>query len=355
MNEILGRNGMNEILGRIKRKIKAKRSAKSSMRLAKLKALLARKRAAKKPGKNRPSSFWSRMSASARKSALAKFLKQNPRLKGKIALQILKKRMDLREDGKVTAPGDTQQTYVPAIPPAPPPSPEPASAPIPTENIDSPAQAAEDEGMSEPLDEAANEEVDAEEKGEAMAKEVSDESSEKDEAAEMTEPTADEAQEQREEMAEDAQEAASQSGGDFTMGVRLGRLKKRLRDRKYEQDAVKRAAPLAGQLHELTGGAIDKKKTLQGVKLLAKAKRGDKTAKKGVKVLSKLAKTSHPKASKAKKAMAQLTVASKVMKRTAKTPYAKKVRVVTKGLSSYSPYQRGLAMIPGSARARYGS
>jgi hypothetical protein len=106
----------------------------------------------------------------------------------------------------------------------------------------------------------------------------------------------------------------------------------------------------------LTGGAIDKKKILQGVKLLAKAKRGDKTAKKGVKVLAKLAKTSHPKAGKAKKALAQLTVASKVMKKTAKKPpYTKKVRVVTKGLTSYSPYQRGLAMIPGVARAHYGS
>jgi hypothetical protein len=110
------------------------------------------------------------------------------------------------------------------------------------------------------------------------------------------------------------------------------------------------------------------KRTLKAVKVVAKAKAGDKKAKKGIKALVKKSKAGNKKA---KKAVAQLKIANKVIKKTKKSakklakkpvkklakkiPYTKPVKVVNKGLYAYSAHQRGLAMIPGVARAFYGS
>jgi hypothetical protein len=130
---------------------------------------------------------------------------------------------------------------------------------------------------------------------------------------------------------------------------------------------LRRCAPLAQKIESVTGGALPAKQTLKAVKIVAKAKAGDKRLKKGIKTLVKKAKKGNKKA---KKAVAALHVANKMIKKTKpktklkskklltkrrKVPYTKPVPIVSKGLYSYSAHQRGLAMIPGFARSRYGS
>jgi hypothetical protein len=130
---------------------------------------------------------------------------------------------------------------------------------------------------------------------------------------------------------------------------------------------VNAAKPWAKEVERLSGGDIEAAHLLGAVKLIAKAKKGDVKAKKGIKALAKLAVSKHPKAAKAKKATAKLKIAHAIMKKTGtakgtskkkagkKTPYTTKVVVRDAGLSSYSPYQRGMAMIPGFARAHFGT
>ena len=123
----------------------------------------------------------------------------------------------------------------------------------------------------------------------------------------------------------------------------------------------------------MSGGEIQASHILGAVKLIAKAKKGDVKAKKGIKAVTKLAAKKGPKQKAAKKATAKLKIAHKIMKKTGtakgtgkkkakvlakrkvKTPYRQKVTVYNKGLASYSPYQRGMAMIPGFARAHFGT
>ena len=140
---------------------------------------------------------------------------------------------------------------------------------------------------------------------------------------------------------------------------------------------VNKAKPLAGEVERLSGGEIQASHLLGAVKLIAKAKKGDVKAKKGIKAVTKLAKGKTKMAPKAKKAVAKLKIAHKIMKKTgtakgvtpkkkavlakkaakkkAKQLFTKKVTVYNTGLSSYSPYQRGMAMIPGFARSHFGT
>jgi hypothetical protein len=104
--------------------------------------------------------------------------------------------------------------------------------------------------------------------------------------------------------------------------------------------------------------------------LISKAKKGDQKSKKGIKAIVKLAAKKGPKQKKAKKATAKLKIAHKIMKKTGtakgigkkklaikakKAPYSNQVVVRSKGLESYSAYQRGMAQIPGFARTYFGT
>lgn len=379
----------NSALGRAKRKLRNKLLAKKpagsrASRLARLKLLLAlrRKKAAeaKKTGKPAPAkspvmrSIWARLSPEKRKALIAAAVRKNPAMKRKIVVALLKKRMQQRKAGAFIPSGAQQSSPVPATPSAAPPAPPPARAPIEQADTESDAQAAEQESMEAPLEAAAEDQTEKEEGGEEAAQETADEAAQdaEAEAEEMSEPTPEEQQETVDEAAEDATEAASESAGDLLLGYFLGKRKMRRRQLNREQRCVARARPLAGEIEAASRGEIKAEHILGAVKLIAKAKGGDAKAKKGIKAVVKMAKK--PGKTKAKKAAAKLKIAHKVMKKTGtakgtpkrkaklvakgnkgKLLYTKPVTVENAGLTSYSAHQRGLAMIPGFARARYGS
>ena len=366
-------------LGRIIKKArKAKAAARpKGNRLAKLRAALAKKKLAAKL-KRRPSAkkivakkLLARLPPAKRKAVIAKAIAKNPALKKKLALAIVAKRMTERKEGTVTSPGATQEMVRPSNSPAVA-VPPPAAAPIPDQEMETPAQAVEDEQNQAALEEEASAETDKEEAGEAATEEAAADMAETAEAdaEEMSEETPEEAAEEAEETADDAAETVSESAGDLVLGFMSGVRKKLRRRSRFLHRAVKRAAPLAGEIERLSGGEIKAEHLLGAVKLIAKAKKGDKKAKKGIKAVTKLAAKKGPKQAKAKKATAKLKIAHKIMKKTGtakgtgkkklaikakKAPYSKKVVVRNTGLESYSAYQRGMAQIPGTARTHFGT
>lgn len=378
---------MNEILGaalkRRIRKAKGKRILDRVKRLAALKKRLAGRKKkiaktarslAKKPAAQK---IIARLPVATKKALIKRAIMKKPALKKKLVVAVLKKKLQERKAGAFMPPSYRQTTPVPAVSPAAPPVPDPAAASIPQEEALTPAQAVEEEALERPLTEEASEEAAEEEGAEEAATEANQEEAaeaeqeEADEAAELSEPDAEEQAEQAEEAAEDEANAAEAAGESEILGAFFGRRLGQLRRRNRVNRALTCCAPLARKLESVTGGALPAKRTLKAVKVVAKAKAGDKKAKKGVKVLVKKAKKGDKKA---KKAVASLHVANKMIKKTKpkakkpapkkklaarkpvkKAPYQQKVTVRNTGLLSYSAHQRGLAMIPGFARARYGS
>lgn len=345
------------------------RAIKKLKTKAKVKKLLARKPSAKKPLLK---AVWGRLTPAKRKLAVAAAIRKNPKLKKKLAVAVLKKRIQERKDGLVTSPGATQVTPVPArgstsiVK-------DPASAPIAEEAELSPADAVEEEMQQAPLDEAADAEAANDEASEDATKETAAEMNEEAEAEadEMSEETPEEAAEEVADSTDDAAEAVSESAGNLLGAFIRGKMRMRRRHQAHVNKCVQAARPLAGEVENLSGGEISASHLLGAVKLIAKAKKGDKKAKKGIKAVSRLAKKKGPAQKKAKKAVAKLKIAHKIMKKTGtakgkgqkkvalakkrKAPFSKKVVVRNAGLKSYSPYQRGMAMIPGFARSHFGS
>lgn len=383
MNDILGLDDMSgeDLLGRVRRKIAAKRKVKKG--LARLKAL-ALLRAKRKAGKVAPKrsvakkpvakAVWARLSPARRKALMAAAIKKNPKLKKKLVLAMVKKRVNERKQGLVTSPGDVDTTPVPSKSPAvlmPP----PAQAAVPEEEAKTDAQAVQEEMDQGALDEGGEAEQANAEAAEDAAEETAAERAENAEAdaEEMTEETPEEAAEEAEEAADDAAEAVAESAGDLLLGFFAGKRKLRRRRMDHIRRCVNAAKPLAGEVERLSGGEIQASHLLGAVKLIAKAKKGDVKAKKGIKAVTKIAAKKGKKAKKAKKAVAKLKIAHKIMKKTGtakgtgkkkakvlakrkvKTPYTKPVTVYNQGLQSYNPYQRGMAMIPGFARAHFGT
>lgn len=376
MNEILG----NAILGAVKRRLRQKKTARRPMgspksRLARMKLLAAlrkKKLAASKAKKPVVKRILARMNPAAKKALLKRAILKNPALKKKLAVAVVKKRLAQRQAGKFLAPGAPYQTPVPARAAAPNPTRDPSAAPIPEEDTMSPAEAVEEEQAEAPMEEAAEEQADTEEAAEEATEETAEDLAEnaEAEAEDLTEPDAEETEEQAEEAAEDAAEAVETAGDNLILGYALGKRKQRLRMRRGEALAAHRAAPLCRKLETASLGGISAKKTVKGVKVIARAKRGDKKAKTAIKAVAKKAAKGDPKA---KKAMAQLKISQKVLKKTTpkkkagkkllakgktkkarKIPYTKPVKVENTGLFAHSAHQRGLAMIPGMARGRYG-
>lgn len=370
---------MNELLGALRRRIrkgKGKRTLDQIKRLAALKKRLASRRL-KKPAairalakKPAAKALLSRLPLASKKALIKRAIMKKPALKKKLVLAVLKKKLQQRQAGAYVPPDYHQTTPVPAISPSPPPVPDPASASIPQEEGLTPGQAVEQEMEERPLEEAANEEAEQEEGAEEAQTEATEEAAEEsaeDEAADLSEPDAEEQAEQAEEAAEDEAKATEAAGTSEVLGAFFGNRLQRLRRRNRSNMAMRRCAPLAQKLESITGGALPAKRTLKAVKVVAKAKGGDKKAKKGIKTLVKKAKKGNQPA---KKAVAALHVANKMIKKTKpkkpgkkllakkparKVPYTKPVQVINKGLYAYSAHQRGLAMIPGYARGRYGS
>jgi len=374
---------LGELLGRKKKaalarpkKISARNRLKKAVRAVKVKAKI-RKLVAKRPSAKKPlmKAAWSRLTPLKKKAVIANAIRKNPALKKKLALAIVKKRIAERKDGLVTSPGAVQRTPVPArastsI------MPDPASAAVPEDEAMSTAEAVQDEMEQGPLDAASEDAANEEEAGEEAAQETAAELNEEAEAdaENMSEETPEEAAEEAQEVAEEAAEAVSESAGDLLMGFLKGKRRQLRRHDGHVRDCVQKATPLAGEVERLSGGAIETAHLLGAVKLIAKAKKGDVKAKKGIKAVTKLAAKKGPKQKKAKKAVAKLKIAHTIMKKTGtakgttpkkkavikrkvakKAAYSKKVTVRSKGLDSYSAYQRGMAQIPGVARTYFGT
>ena len=383
---------MNAILGAVASRRRRKAGPRRRLdprKLARLRMLLALKRkrqaaqakapaappppkraAAKKP---RLRSLWARLSPARRKAMVAAMIRKNPKLKGKLALALLKKRMEQRENGTITAPTGQPNALTPQASPAIVMN-NPAAAPVSDTEQETPAEAAQDEMEESSLDTAANAEAAEEEGAEEAAAETqaSAEANAEADAEEMSEETPEEAQEEAAEATDDAAEAVSESAGDLLLGYLKGKGKRHRRHHGHIRRCVNAAKGLAGEVERLSGGEIEAAHLLGAVKLIAKAKKGDVKAKKGIKALTKLAASKHPKAAKAKKATAKLKIAHAIMKKTGTAkgttpkkkalarkkkaaPFTRKVVVRDAGLNSYSPYQRGMAMIPGFARAHFGT
>lgn len=360
----------NSILGAVKRRKRLR--AKGVRLLAALRkkrglASKVRRGLAKKPQLR---SVWARLSAARRKALLAQFIKKNPKLKRKLALALLKKRLEERKAGLVTTPGAPEPTALPAQSPTIIMS-NPSPNPVPEGDITPPAEAVEQEMDQAALDKGGEEEQANEEAAEQAEQETAEDATQKAEAdaEEMSEETPEEAAEEAEQVTNDAAEATTETAGDLLLGWFGGKRRMRRRHQRQILDAIQKAKPLAGEVENLSGGEIQASHLLGAVGLIAKAKKGDPKAKKGIKALTKLAAKKGPKQKAAKKATAKLKIAHKIMKKTGtakgtgkkkaqlakKAPFARKVVVRNTGLSSYSAYQRGMATIPGFARAHYGS
>lgn len=317
-------------------------------------------------------SFWTRrllarMTPAQRAEYIRRAIRRNPRLKKMFAIALLKRRLAARKAGAYASPSATQQTEVPSVAPSPPPATAPTRAPIPEEEAEPTAQAVEEEQMEQPLEKAATEE-EAEKEGAEAAEQETDEQvadeaatqSSEETAEEMTEPSSEEAAESAEDAAKSAAEASGICGDNILLGVTLAQRRHHLRRRNREAMAIQRAALLAKKIEAASGGALKAETTLKGVGLIAKAKGGNIKAKQGIKAIAKKAGKGNPKA---KKALAHLKVSHKVLKKTKPTatkgkrtvPYTKPVAVTNKGLFANNAYQRGMAMIPGVARAHYGN
>lgn len=353
------------ILGRAKRKTKKRPNlARIKALLLKRKQMQAAQAAIKKARAKRPAirSVWSRLSAAKRKALIAAWIKKNPKAKRSLVIAMLKKRLAERQSGAVTSPGAVQATPTPALSPTII-TQDPASAPIPTEETTPVAQAVEEEQEQGVLDSAANEEGEAQDAAENAAEDIAEDTATKAEqdAEEMTEPTAEERQEEAQEASSDAAEAIAETSGDLLLGFLRGKRNMRRRHLNHVHKAIRKAAPMAGEIERLSGGEIQANHLLGAVKLIAKAKKGDPKAKKGIKAVTKMAAKKGPKQAKAKKAKAKLKIAHQIMKKTGTAkggkkpvPFNRPVIVRNQGLKSYSAYQRGMATIPGYARSYYG-
>ena len=149
-----------EILGRLRKKIAAKKRLKKG--LTRLKLLKAIKRKTKKTTPKRSvakkpvlKKLWGRLNPAKRKALMAAAIRKNPKLKAKLAVALVKKRMADRKDGTVTSPGQVDQTPVPATSPTTIMR-NPASAPVPTQEAPTDAEMVEDEMNQAPLDNAAD-------------------------------------------------------------------------------------------------------------------------------------------------------------------------------------------------------
>jgi hypothetical protein len=362
---------MHDLLGAIKRRLRrgsGKRILDRAKRLAALKKRLAARKLKKirttRPLVKKPfaKALLSRLPVATKKELIKRAILKKPALKKKLVLAMLKKKLQERQAGAFMPSTFRQTTPVPAVSPTPPTVPDPAAAPIPQEEGLTPGQAVEEEMQERPLAEAAEEEAEQEEGAEEAQQEATEDTAE--EVDELSEPDSEELAEQAEEAANDEAAATEASGDNAILGAFFGSRLQQLRRRNRSNMCLRRCAPLARQIESVTGGALPAKQTLKAVKVVAKAKAGDKRTKRGIKTLVKKAKKGNKPA---KKAVAALHVANKIIKKTKpktkkagkktvrKVPYTKPVQVVNKGLYAYSAHQRGLAMIPGFARARYGS
>lgn len=364
------RAGLKARLASAKTKAKGKLDVLRKARLAKLAKAKAAKAIARRGKKAR---LLSRMPAS-KKAAIRSAILKNPKLVRKVQAAQLKKALQRRQAGVVVSPGAVQRTTVPSRAAAPRPTPEPTQPAIPTEETMSPAEAVEEEAMEQPLEDAAEDSVEQEEGTEEAIEDIAEAPSEEEE---LTEPDADDdAEEAEDEAEENVDEATAAAGMDTLRGQLFQRRIARLRRRQRPMRACMRAMPLARKIENATLGGIPTHELLGAVRAVASAKAGNKKAKRAIKTAVRKAKKGDKKA---KKVVARLKVANKVIKKSRKTslakkgkkpaarkkvkskakiarkiPYSKPVAVDSKGLFSYSAHQRGLAMIPGEARARYG-
>lgn len=383
---------LGEILGRLKRKRHHKKPfhrAKKRLAVKKFKALspvAQKKKLAAALKKTSPAvkrrllrlAALRAMKIKANAAKLKRALAKNPKLKKVVVKKLIrhklknlaKNQFDWR--GPRLATSDAQSAVPQIETPSPPPAPPPTQPAVEEDHTPTTQETTESALEEQALDtseaqDQANEE--AQQEVEETTEEQADEEADASNDEELTEPTEEEAADEAEAEAEDEaeEETDDNANEDGTAGVSmLGALKKAAKKKARQKRVLHAAKPIAHALHKKTGGKIHARDTLRGCALIQAAKAGNPKAKAAIKVLQEGAKRGNPKA---KKALAQLKVCNQTLKKARKTVakrvaaprkahkkrtvYNTPVRIVTKGLQSYSAHQRGLAMIPATARAMF--
>jgi hypothetical protein len=356
---------LGEILGAVQRKLRGRKRLGQGGRSARLRAMMARRRG-KKPSAKKPQnrSVWNRLSPERRKALIAAAVKKSPKMRRKLTIALLKRKLASEAKAKTTTA--TTATTTPAASSATSTSPA-ASSYSPrgggssqSQNEESQEQAQEQSQESNQAEESQAEENPGEENQaeEASSEEASsEEAPAQDEASEIAEPTAEEQTSEDQASEADLSDAASEASGNLMLGYLLGQRKHRRRRQGHVQECIDKARPVAAGIEEASGGEIEAAHLLGAVGLIAKAKKGDTKAKRGIKAVFSKAK----KSKKADRAAAKLTLAHQIMKKTGTVKSGKGGKGKGKGqktamsatknpyLYGSSWYQRGLAMIPALA------
>jgi hypothetical protein len=315
----------------------------------------------------------------ANAAKLKKALAKNPKLKKVVIKRLIRHRLqNLAKNqadwrGPRLATSDAQS----AVPQLETPSAPPVAAPVQPAVEEDHATPTDQETTESDMEEQALDTSEAQDEANAEAQqeveETTEETTEETEEAsndeELSEPTDEEAAEEAEADAEEeAQEETDDNANeDGTEGESLlGAMKKAARKKSRHKRVLHAARPTAHAIHKKSGGKIPAHDTMRGCALIQAAKAGNPKAKAAIKVLEEGAAKGN---AKAKKALAHLKLCNGVLKKARKsvakrvaaprkagkkrTVYNTPVRLQTKGLQSYSAHQRGLAMIPATARAMF--
>lgn len=359
---------LGELLGAVKRNLRGRKRLGRGGRSARMRAMMARKRG-KKPSAKKPmnKSVWNRLSPEKRKALVAAAVKKNSKLRRKLTIALLKRKLAAKaKAGKTNSTTATTATTTPAAATT---SSSPAASSYSSrgggssqeqaqESQSEESQTEENQAEESQAEENQGEENQAEESSEEnQGEEASEEKPAGDEASEISEPSAEEQATEDEASEADVSEASSEASGNLLLGYLLGQHKHRRRRQGHVQECIDKARPVAAGIEEASGGAIEAAHLLGAVGLIAKAKKGDTKAKKGIKAIFSKAK----KSKKADRAAAKLTLAHQIMKKTGTVKSGKggqkPGKMQTTSMSAQknpylyggSWYQRGLAMIPGLA------
>jgi len=364
---------LGELLGAVKRNLRGRKRLGRWGRSSRMRAMMARKRG-KKPSAKKPmnKSVWNRLSPEKRKALVAAAVKKNSKLRRKLTIALLRRKLAAKaKAGKTSSTTATTATTTPAAATT---SSSPAASSYSSrgggssqesqseesqteENQAEESQAEENQGEENQAEESSEENQAEESSEENQGEEASEEKPAGDEASEISEPSAEEQATEDEASEADVSEASSEASGNLLLGYLLGQHKHRRRRQGHVQACIDKARPVAAGIEEASGGAIEAAHLLGAVGLIAKAKKGDTKAKKGIKAIFSKAK----KSKKADRAAAKLTLAHQIMKKTGTVKSGKggqkPGKMQTTSMSAQknpylyggSWYQRGLAMIPGLA------
>jgi hypothetical protein len=306
----------------------------------------------------------------AKRAAMVKAaIKKSPKLRKRVARKLLQQRLyEARQFPSPSAVNEVPQGA--AV--GPPPAESPVQPAVEEDHVPTPAEqveAMEDNAAEETAEAVDATNAEASDEAEQEVATDADETQKAENDEELTEPSKEEAAEDAAAEVEADTDATNDDDGDDAsagasiMGMLGAAMRKKARAKAIHAAAV----PTAHAMERKSGGKIKAKTTLQGCALIQAAKAGNSAAKAAIKTLQTKAARGD---AAAKKAVAQLKLCNRVVKKARKTVakkvkggkvrrggpanvYKDRVPIVSRGLASYSAHQRGLAMIPAFARTMF--